>query len=320
MISLRLCRRSCNHRNVTHAFRNKLELPQSSPPPSTQPQICNTLPFSTNTGAGVSRGPSEKEKEELLFSYLNKHSYKNNDEDNPYLTSNSGETDGAPHPDTSKSEDEKETQMKQFDNDKERLFQTAKTMTLSMYRTCIRCTKLMAHGNEHDETQFQLREEEQKSKRISGGPSFSMSFEPSVDRENELASRASYYMAFIKESFGQEVDCLTRNSLWREDDIYRFVHLMKQGEERRSWILKDYKFDDPYCDSWDDNIASKLDLWEKEATEYVQKIYKINGWLLKEDCETNFFDPVQDDSIDYDWDKDDIWDDSDENEFKNKQR
>eukprot|EP00558_Chaetoceros_sp_UNC1202_P005838 CAMPEP_0197256792 /NCGR_PEP_ID=MMETSP1429-20130617/76623_1 /TAXON_ID=49237 /ORGANISM="Chaetoceros sp., Strain UNC1202" /LENGTH=65 /DNA_ID=CAMNT_0042720461 /DNA_START=48 /DNA_END=241 /DNA_ORIENTATION=+ len=65
-------------------------------------------------------------------------------------------------------------------------------MTKSLYRTCIRCIKLLRNGNRYDEDDFQTREEEQK-KQLESSTSFT--FEPPVDRDNELSSRAQYYMA-----------------------------------------------------------------------------------------------------------------------------
>lgn len=157
--------------------------------------------------------------------------------------------------------------------EREELFQEAHLITLSLYRTCLRCIRIMRPGNSHDDQDFTKREESQLqamenlnigSSKTSGG---TFSFEPPVDRENELTSRAFYYLAHVQESFGQEVDCLAKDP-WMEDDIERFVHLMAKGEERRRWIMKEYKFKDPYIDSWD---GSRLDRFEVRVTDFVKK-------------------------------------------------
>ena len=81
---------------------------------------------------------------------------------------------------------------------------------------------------------------------------------------------------------------------------------MKQGEERRSWTLKSYKFDDPYHDS-SQEILLKVESWNERAHDLVKKVYRTNGWLLSSDY---VFEEVKDmtmeqameDDGDLDWD------------------
>jgi len=197
-------------------------------------------------------------------------------------------------------EQQQQQHQKQQEIKKERkeIFQEAHLLTLSLYRTCLRCIRIMRPGNTHDDQEFRKREEGQLqdmeklgvgSSRSSGG---TFSFEPPVDRENELTSRAFYYLAHVQESFGQEVDCLAKDP-WMEDNIERFVHLMAKGEERRRWIMKEYKFKDPYIDSWD---GPRLDRFEVRITDFVKKTYAQRGWLLKSDMT---------DSVDTTWIDDD---------------
>jgi hypothetical protein len=201
----------------------------------------------------------------------------------------------------------------QLEKERKELFNEARDMTLSLYRTCVRCTKYIRYGNENDELEFKVREDEQKANRLDMKNFKTLSFEPPVERDNELKSRSLYYLAFIKESFGQEVDCLTKNIPWREDDVVRFSYLMEQGEKRRAWILEDYKFDDPYGHLWNDNngdggIKLKLDLWEKRATNLIQSTYQMNGWQMKSDF--NPEDSNINSSVDFEnaMDDDDDWD------------
>ena len=99
------------------------------------------------------------------------------------------------------------------------------------------------------------------------------------------------------------MDCLTKNDPWREDDVDRFVYLMNQGEERRSWILNDYKFEDPYHEKWQTETKVKLDSWKEQSTVLTQKTYELNNWLLK----SNYVGTNNENSED-DMDNDDDWD------------
>mmetsp|Transcript_1059 Transcript_1059/g.1288 ORF Transcript_1059/g.1288 Transcript_1059/m.1288 type:complete len:291 (-) Transcript_1059:42-914(-) len=203
----------------------------------------------------------------------------------------------------------------EIENERNALFQEAGQMTRSLYRACIRCSKYMRLGNENDEANFLAREEEQKANRSSKSMTVSFSFEPPVDRENELSSRASYYLAFTKESFGQEIDCLNNNP-WREDNIERFLYLIRQGEEKRKWILNDYKFDDPYDQMFDDQ---KLKSFEERAWILLKKTYERNGWLFKSDYPSeNINDLEQARSGDFIEDDDTDWDNDDDFEDKVK--
>jgi len=218
-----------------------------------------------------------KEQDAALLSFLEEHSNSN---------SNENDDDHSSDQDKELNKATEAATLDELEKKRQELFNEAKAMTLSFYRTCIRCTKDIKHGNIYDEQEFQAREEEQKAKRtdvkkMMSSSSSSISFEPPVDRENELLSRSSYYLAFVKESFGQEVDCL-KTIPWSESDVSRFTFLMKNGEERRSWILKTYKFDDPYYDSSRTTLR-KLESWDEKATDVVQKIYRINQWSLSSD-------------------------------------
>jgi len=67
----------------------------------------------------------------------------------------------------------------------------ARRLTLSFWRTCVRCIRLLREGNERDEAQFRQREKEQENQK-------GFSFEPPIDRENELRSRGlSHNVIFL---------------------------------------------------------------------------------------------------------------------------
>jgi len=188
-----------------------------------------------------------------------------------------------------------------LESERTELFQEATYLTKSLYRSCLRSVSMLQRGNQHDENEFKNREEEQEASLANG----KFSFEPSVDRENELYSRGMYYDAYCKESFSQEVDCLHSNP-WREDNLSRFLYLMRKGEEKRKWILKDYKFDDPFADNFEEQ---RLKLFEEEAMELVNETYKIKGWAFQKDFQQGGDEDVSknedDDKDGIDWDEDD---------------
>jgi len=123
-----------------------------------------------------------------------------------------------------------------------------------------------------------------------------------VDRDDELSSRANYYYQWTLENIQQESDCLDRDPMM-EANVERYLHLLREGEKRRKWILKDYKFDDPYSQSFD---HKRLNLFEKRCHMYLKETYNLRGWSLKNEDSLNkssdedddFFDDIDSDDED----------------------
>ena len=168
-------------------------------------------------------------------------------------------------------------------DEREFLVAEASAMTKSLYRTCLRSVEILRPGNGRDEADFAEREEAQlrmfddDDDDAAGGTAGSLSaFSPPVDRSNELESRAEYYAEWTRENFAQEMDCLATEP-WREDDVARYLHFLRVGEERRRWVLKDYGFDDPFGDIFD---PDRVDRFEKRATKFLEHSYGSRGWLL----------------------------------------
>jgi hypothetical protein len=205
---------------------------------------------------------------------------------------------------TEKSVLEDEKKMARFKQERRELLRDAGYMTRSLYRSCLRSIYLIRKGNENDMAEFQQREEQEKSDRLNRGPSMSFSFEPPVDRENELSSRALYYLAFVNESFHQEVDCLISDP-WKEDQVTRFIHLMREGEEKRKWVLKEYKFEDSFSKQWNGDMFND---WEARARQLIFDSYQLKGWLFQKDFINDDDDGINDDVI-IDWGEDDVIDD-----------
>lgn len=201
----------------------------------------------------------------------------------------------------------------------ERAFLTreARVNTLSLWRRCLRSVAAIRGGNDHDEAGFAEREEVRLS-----GTSANL-FEMPVDREDELESRANYYYQWSRENVEQESDCLDRQPMLLESDVERYVQLLRSGEERRQWLLRDYKFKDP-CDAKNDKFVTeadgttrkvtlfydsdRMDRFETRAKEFIRNTYALKGWSLKEDQNNS---SLQDDD---DWD-DDGYDDKDDDFF-----
>ena len=175
-------------------------------------------------------------------------------------------------------------------DEREFLVAEASAMTKSLYRTCLRSVEILRPGNGRDEADFAEREEAQlrmfdddddDATSTGGGKGTGTAgslsaFSPPVDRSNELESRAEYYAEWTRENFAQEMDCLATEP-WREDDVARYLHFLRVGEERRRWVLKDYGFDDPFGDIFD---PDQVDRFEKRATKFLEHSYGSRGWLL----------------------------------------
>ena len=203
----------------------------------------------------------------------------------------------------------KEESKKERWRERHYLLQEAKAMTKSHYRRCLRCVDIIRPGNEHDEAEFQAREkleleELEKETTVDLPAGFSMALP--VDRKNELSSRANYYEEWIKENFYGEQDCLDLHP-WQEQTIQRFVHLLRDGERKRKWILEDYKFKDVFVNQFDHD---RLNEFEKRASTLVKNTYEAEGWVLQSSLLDEDFVPLDEDHDSY-WDDDD--DDDDDN-------
>lgn len=145
----------------------------------------------------------------------------------------------------------------------------ASALTLALYRRCVRSARLIRRGNDADEQEFAKREQQRLEATLPKEQRLSMlSLLPPVDREDELRSRADYYMQYARENFVQESDCLSHKKLEAEH-IARYLYHLRRGEEHRQWLLSDMQFDDP-CDALD---ASQVQAFETQALEFLQRVH-----------------------------------------------
>lgn len=141
----------------------------------------------------------------------------------------------------------------------------------------------MRQGNAHDEESFRTREDEQR-KRMMNIQNFSfdddMSMDVPVDREDELRSRADYYIDSGKEQIFEESDCLDDDP-WLEismkQNVSRFLRFLRKGEKQRRWVLKEFKFKDPYVDNSD---KKRLANWEEKAWQLLKETHEAKGFDL----------------------------------------
>lgn len=162
------------------------------------------------------------------------------------------------------------------DETRQELLLEAGAMSRSLFRTCLRCVKIMRQGNEHDEIDFVEREQNQFQTMKEAVASGTFSMAPPVDRENELSSRANYYHGHTREHFDGDSDCLKPDP-WREENVDTYLAVLRRGEYKRKWVMNDYKFHDVYLNAFDDR---RVDKWEAKARELLKETYDANGWIL----------------------------------------
>jgi hypothetical protein len=187
------------------------------------------------------------------------------------------------------------------------LLQEASALSRSLYRLCFRSIRLLRHANDHDEMEFQKRQDKRQIdlNRTLDDPRLSMlSMLPPVDRPDELRSRVEYYQQYTRENFVQESDYLSQHEEKLQPGHFdRFVYLLRRGNEHRQWLLGDMKFDDPYADKGQD-FLSRVDEFRTKALEMIQQ---SKGWTSDVDEKSQDETDADDDGF---WDEDE--DDDDE--------
>lgn len=154
-----------------------------------------------------------------------------------------------------------------------------KSITRTLFRTCLKSVKLIRPGNENDEREFKRLESEQLSRwkqSLTDSLQGIGSLAPPVDRQNELESRFYYYWSHVRERFGGHYHTLDQDP-WTEDCIESLIQILRNGEYARQWVLTDYKFDDPYSDRFDEKRVNQL---EERMINLVKDVYQEFGWAL----------------------------------------
>eukprot|EP00550_Attheya_septentrionalis_P007409 CAMPEP_0198295670 /NCGR_PEP_ID=MMETSP1449-20131203/29001_1 /TAXON_ID=420275 /ORGANISM="Attheya septentrionalis, Strain CCMP2084" /LENGTH=319 /DNA_ID=CAMNT_0043996053 /DNA_START=54 /DNA_END=1013 /DNA_ORIENTATION=- len=207
-----------------------------------------------------------------------------------------------------------------YKDQRKELYSEAGRLTKSLYRTCLRSVEMIRAGNEVDEANFKEREEDDDA--FSTANMFSGAG-GMVDRHNELESRANYYHQYTQENFSQESDSLMvmdgaieqGNPPWREEQVHRVGKLLREGERHRTWILKEYHFDDAYRQTQDNVFLPRIERWEEAAQSLVSQTYRQSGWMPSHDRDSS----PHEDEDEEDWfDDDDDDDDDQDNEEMNR--
>jgi len=119
--------------------------------------------------------------------------------------------------------------------------------------------------------------------------------------------RAEYYHQFARENLFQESDCLSsldehETNPLHEQDVDRFLFLLKKGDHDRNWLLQDMMFPDPYKQRFNTDLAKAF---EEKALTYIQESQRVQRAIIGED----------DASFGYEVEKDDEGGGNDDDEF-----
>lgn len=191
---------------------------------------------------------------------------------------------------------------RQIEQERQQLLVEASALTRSLYRSCIRSVRAIRYGNEHDERQFQEIERKMKEKPKETDLRLSMlSMMPPVDREDELRSRAEYYMQYAHENFIQESDCLNHDDL-KEGHVARFFYYLRNGEFQRKWLLNDMQFPDPCATAFDEKRVNEF---EQRAMEAIQRMNELKYGAMESQEGQHSDETMEEDDHDEFFDEDD---------------
>jgi hypothetical protein len=169
------------------------------------------------------------------------------------------------------------------------LLDEAATLTKTLYRTCLRSVKVIRWGNSFDEKEFAKREEDFLKP---SGPGGAISMSPRPDKDDELRSRAAYYLSYAREYFIQESDCLDNEPL-REKDIKRYLYYLRKGDKDRKWLLSDMMFPDPYKTAMD---LAHIERFEAMAKKYLGHDDEEDETKMEHPTKDDFFDDADDEN------------------------
>ena len=171
---------------------------------------------------------------------------------------------------------------KNKDDEWDTLLLEARHITLSFWRTCIRCIRLLRDVDPPDSDKDSPLD-------------FAVLLPNKNNEAKEMQKkwRSDYYLDWASESIFQESDCL--NNKWTQQSIDRYLFFIRQGEEKRQWLLKDFKIEkDPY--SFDHDRVLRF---EKRAylllANRLNKVTSIHQHSEEQEEDDDFWD---DDDID----------------------
>jgi len=223
----------------------------------------NTAQNQDNRQVGKTQRENLHKKRQNLADYLSRDRGKENSSNKKNGNNKKKKTKSSP----SLEQQQREDWLK-----KERLqiLEEAGFLSRAFYRNCVRSVRSLRPGNEQDEADFTEREEEDFDFK-----SFNMSMGP-VDRQNELQSRYHYYRSHLREHFMADSECLSRDPL-KIYDIDIFLHHMRSGEQRRKYILNDYRFYDFYDSKV---LTDRIERFEQRAANFMKLYYQANNWMM----------------------------------------
>ena len=118
-----------------------------------------------------------------------------------------------------------------------------------------------------------------------------------LNREDELKSRANYYYNWARELIEQESDIFSNydddkeaNDSFTEEQVRRFFYFLRDGEEKRKFILLKYQFDDPCKGSFDNEYVDQLERQMLNAC-LQQSVQSPNDFGLSHEIDNIFTSP-----------------------------
>lgn len=222
------------------------------------------------------------------------------------------------------------------------ILREASALTLSLYRLCMRSVKLIRQGNEHDAKDFAEREEKQMQDMMSSssrGTNSSnkeeadfaerlagvVSMLPPVDPQGELQARSEYYAQYAHETFFSESDCLAirrddgQNRV-DKDQFSRYFYHLRKGEEYRTWLLQDMKFENPFQFDF-----TRVDGLEARVDRFLREREQLD-WQLMDPEEKHYLEQARKDLEEYDSEEEAFSEEEDDDDdeiptnYRNKNR
>ena len=122
-----------------------------------------------------------------------------------------------------------------------------------------------------------------------------------VNRKEELNSRVNYYYNWARELIEQESDIFTyekEDENLTEDQVMRYFHFLRDGEEKRIFVLQKYGYKDP-CSNL--SCVNDIDELEKSMMNLIryQNRHQTTDYTFYESDNSIFNDDDDDDDDDF---------------------
>jgi len=120
-----------------------------------------------------------------------------------------------------------------------------------------------------------------------------------VNRKEELNSRVNYYYNWARELIEQESDifiCEKEDENLTKDQVMRYFHFLRDGEEKRIFVLQKYDYKDPCSNLLCVNDIDELENSMMNLIRY-QNRHQTTDYTFYESDNSIFNDDDDDDDI-----------------------